>query len=128
MNYSSILTTDDKPIFVDTLCHLAACDGSFDDGEFLFIESLCLAIDTPKPPSKNAKNLEQILDEVQKISSPKAAHHLIKEMFFIAHSDGDLSDDEIIAISQIGLAMNVSLEEIQVISEWVIDELEDNLE
>ncbi len=49
-------------------------------------------------------------------------------MFFIAHSDGDLSDDEIIAISQIGLTMDISLEEIQKISEWVIDELENNLE
>ena len=85
-------------------------------------------ITTPAPTNKNAKTLEQIIDEVKNISSTGVAHHLIKEMFFIAHSDGDLSDDEIIAISQIGLAMDISLEEIQKISEWVIDELENNLE
>ncbi len=128
MDYTSDLSLKDKTIFVDTLCYLASCDGNFDDGEFLFIESLCLAMEVNPPARKGRKTFERILEDAKDISSIGIAHHLIKEMFFIAHYDGDLSDDEIIAISKIGLSMNMSLEEIQQISEWVIDNLEADIE
>jgi hypothetical protein len=66
---------------------------------------------------------EEIITQASLITNRLVALHLIKEICFLANSDGDLSDKEIVLIGKIGQAMNIELEKIQEISQWVVEKI-----
>ena len=45
-------------------------------------------------------------------------------MFYLGYEDGDLSDPEILFISKVGMALNIPLEKMEQISNWVIRGIE----
>ena len=45
-------------------------------------------------------------------------------MFYLGYEDGDLSDSEILFISKVGMALNIPLEKMEQISNWVIRGIE----
>ena len=49
---------------------------------------------------------------------------LIREMFYLGYEDGDLSDSEIVFISKVGIALNISIDKMEEISSWVIRGIE----
>ena len=66
---------------------------------------------------------EEIITQASLITNRQAALQLIKEACFLANSDGDLSDREILLIGKIGQAMNVELEKVEEISNWVVEKI-----
>ena len=69
------------------------------------------------------QDLEKVLADVAKIKNRHLALELIREMCMLSHVDNVLSDNETLIIGKIGLAMNVELEKIEQISNWIIDHI-----
>lgn len=120
------MSEEEKVIFLKILVALAKCDGNFEDEEKAFIKDSAIAfgltkehVDEILAPMTN----EEIINKAAKIKSRQAALQLIKEACLLANSDGDLSEEEIILIGKIGQAMNVELEKIEEISQWVVDRI-----
>ncbi len=120
------MSEEEKVIFLKILVALAKCDGNFEDEEKAFIKDSAIAfgltkehVDEILAPMTN----EEIINKAAKIKSRQAALQLLKEACLLANSDGDLSEDEIILIGKIGQAMNVELEKIEEISQWVVDRI-----
>lgn len=120
------MSEEEKIIFLKILISLANADNNFDDNEKAFIKDTALTF------GLNKSHIEEILKPVDKkiliqdaakITNRQAALHLIKEACLLANSDGDLSKEEILFIGQIGQAMNVELEKIEEISQWVIERI-----
>lgn len=126
MEYIELLSEEKKIAFMVALAHIGHADSDFDKEEEEFIKQ------TGRIIGIEEKNIEEIVrphtdDEVAKIVSVindrRASLELVREMCTIAHEDGDLADDETIAIAKIGLAMGVDLAKIEEISQWVIQGL-----
>ena len=120
------MSEEEKVIFLKILVALAKCDGNFEDEEKAFIKDSAIAfgltkehVDEILAPMTN----EEIINKAAKIKSRQAALQLIKEACLLANSDGNLSEEEIILIGKIGQAMNIELEKIEEISQWVVDRI-----
>ena len=116
----------EKIIFLKILVALARSDGNFDDEEKTFIKDAAIAfglnkshVDEILTPLSD----KEIVERAAEITNRQVALHLLKEACLLANSDGDLSDREIILIGQIGQAMNIELEKIEEISQWVVDRI-----
>ena len=128
MEYIKHLNIEQKIAFLAALAHVAHADSNLDEDERDFIKVSALMCGVG----------EEYLDEIFRIRTDeeteefvagklidrKACLMLVREMFTIAHADGDLSEEEIVAISGIGLSIGVSLEKLEAISQWVVDGIE----
>ena len=120
------MTDDAKVAYLKAFTRLAHADGSFDDSEKAFIKDLAENYVVPADRLEEiyaADNDEEIIKEVSAIKNRRAALELIKELCFLAHADDELTDDETLFIGRIGQAMNVELDKIEQISNWVIDKI-----
>lgn len=120
------MSQNEKIIFLKILVALARCDNNFDDEEKAFIKDSAITFGLSKeyideilaPMSET-----EIIESAAKITNRQAALQLIKEACLLVNSDGDLSEEEIILVGKIGQAMNVELEKIEEISQWVVDRI-----
>lgn len=120
------MTDDAKVAYLKAFTRLAHADGNFDDSEKAFIKDLAENYVVPAERLEEiyaADNDEEIIKEVSAIKNRRAALELIKELCFLAHADDELTDDETLFIGRIGQAMNVELDKIEQISNWVIDKI-----
>ncbi len=120
------MTDDAKVAYLKAFTRLAHADSSFDDSEKAFIKDLAENYVVPAERLEEiyaADNDEEIIKEVSAIKNRRAALELIKELCFLAHADDELTDDETLFIGRIGQAMNVELDKIEQISNWVIDKI-----
>ena len=120
------MSEEEKVTFLRVLVSLAKTDKNFNNDEKIFIKDTALIFGLNKShineilePISN----DELIKKASKITNRQAALHLIKEACFLANSDGDLSNEEIIFIGKIGQAMNVELEKIEEISQWVIEQI-----
>ena len=124
--YIDEMSIDERKSFLKILAHLAASDGNFDEKEKQFIKDLSTIFSINK---KDVSSIlepstdDEIIQEASNIKNRQAALQLIKEACLLANSDGDLSEQEVVFIGKIGQAMNVELEKIEQISQWVIDRI-----
>lgn len=125
MTLLNMMSDEDKLIFVKTLVRLADADGNIDEGEKEFITKLFKVFGLSETLADEIKATtdEEVIKLTANISSRQVAMELIKEMCMLANSDGDLSDREIVFIGKVGLAMNLELEKVEQISQWVIDRI-----
>ena len=113
--------------FLGTIAHLARVDGDFDGNEKQFFVDLAKPYNLSKDDAKEAirpRTEEEALALVKNITDPGFALVLIREMFYLGYEDGDLSDSEILFISKVGMALNIPLEKMERISNWVIRGIE----
>ena len=113
--------------FLGTIAHLARVDGDFDGNEKQFFVDLAKLYNLSKDDAKEAirpRTEEEALALVKTITDPGFALVLIREMFYLGYEDGDLSDSEILFISKVGMALNIPLEKMERISNWVIRGIE----
>ena len=125
-NFIIKLSEEEKIIFIKILVALARSDNDFDDDEKAFIKDIALTFGLNKSHIDEVfkpTSTQELINSAAKITNRQAALHLIKEACLLANSDGDLSNEEIIFIGKIGEAMNVELEKIEEISQWVIDRI-----
>ena len=107
---------EEKQAFFEALLALASADGGCDSDELEFIiENISQILE--------GQDLEKVLADVAKIKNRHLALELIREMCMLSHVDNVLSDNETLIIGKIGLAMNVELEKIEQISNWIIDHI-----
>ena len=124
--YIDEMSIDERKSFLRVLTHLASFDGNFDEKEKKFIKNLALIFGINKkdlPFILEQKSTDEIIKEASNIKNRQAALQLIKEACLLSNSDGDLSEQEVIFIGKIGQAMNIELEKIEQISQWVIDRI-----
>ena len=122
----SALNEGQKTVFLRALAHLAKSDGKFEKIEIEHIVKV--ADENGINADKIIKNIENdteaaILKDIKKIQARRVAMELIKEMFLLAHTDENLSDEEIVFIGKCGLAMGIEMAKIEQISNWVIDRI-----
>ena len=113
--------------FLGTIAHLARVDGEFDGNEKQFFVDLAKLYNLTKEEAKEAirpRSEEEALELVKTIKEKGFALVLIREMFYLGYEDGDLSDSEILFISKVGMALNIPLEKMEQISNWVIRGIE----
>ena len=125
-NYIAGMDESDKITFLKVLSVLAKSDGSFDENQKERIEdtAVMFGISADKIPSILQENSqEETIKKASEIKNRRVALALIREACFLANSDGDLKDEEILYIGKIGEAMGIDLEKIEQISQWVIDHI-----
>ena len=124
--YIDEMSIDERKSFLRILTHLAGFDGNFDEKEKQFIKDLAIIFGISKkdlPIILEPVPTDEIIKEASNIKNRQAALQLIKEACLLSNSDGDLSEQEVLFIGKIGEAMNVELEKIEQISQWVIDRI-----
>ena len=124
MAYLSMLSEDQRIVFMMALASLANADGKLDEEEKEFIRHVAVIYGVPASRVEEImliKNEEEVLEAVKIIDNRRAALELIKEMCVLAHADNELSDSETLLIGKVGQAMGIELEKIEQISQWVID-------
>ncbi|MCQ2915033.1 MAG: TerB family tellurite resistance protein [Alphaproteobacteria bacterium] len=118
---------DQRIAFLGTIAHLARVDGNFDGNEKQFFVDLAKLYNLTKDDAKEAikpRTEQQALELVKTIRDRSFALVLIRELFYLGYEDGDLSDPEILFISKVGMALNIPLEKMEQISNWVIRGIE----
>ncbi len=115
---------EEKQAFFEALLALASADGGCDSDELEFITEAAVSHGIENIPQiLEGQDLEKVLADVAKIKNRHLALELIREMCMLSHVDNVLSDNETLIIGKIGLAMNVELEKIEQISNWIIDHI-----
>ncbi len=121
-----LISEQDKIIFLRVLTALSKIDNHFSESEKDAIIDSAIMFGIPEskiPTIFNDASPDKVLSEAAQITDRCLALYLIKETCLIANIDGDLSDDEVIFIGKLGEAMNIELEKVEQISQWVLDYL-----
>ncbi len=127
MEFFENVDLNQRITFLATIAHLARVDGDFDGNEKQFFVDLAKLYNLTKDDAKEAirpRSDEEILSMVRGITDKGFALVLIREMFYLGYEDGDLSDSEILFISKVGMALEIPLEKMEKISNWVIRGIE----
>ena len=127
MEFFEDVDLDQRIAFLGAIAHLARVDGEFDGNEKQFFVDLAKLYNLSKEDAKEAirpRSEEDALASVKTITDRGFALVLIREMFYLGYEDGDLSDSEILFISKVGMALNIPLEKMEQICNWVIRGIE----
>lgn len=127
MEFFEDVDLEQRIAFLSVIAHLARVDGEFDNDEKQFFVDLAKLYNLTKDQAKEAirpRTEAEILSRVKTITNRGFALVLIREMFYLGYEDGDLSDPEILFISKVGMALNIPLEKMEQISNWVIRGIE----
>ena len=125
-SFITLMSEQEKIAFLKILVALASCDDNFDDDEKAYVKETAIVFGLNKD---NVEEIlkpisdEEIIAQASLITERQAALQLLKEACFLANSDGDLSDKEILLIGKIGQAMNIELEKVEEISNWVVEKI-----
>ena len=125
-NYINKMNNEQKIIFLKILVALASADNKFKNSERDFIKDMVIIFGLPKESVSEILTPlsdDELIMQASKINDRQVALQLIKEACLLANSDGDFSDREILLIGKIGQSMNIELEKIEQISQWIIDRL-----
>lgn len=125
-NFTARMNDEDKIAFLKALSILAKADHHFDDDQKEKIQDTALTFGISAeriPEILQEESQEEVLQRVSQIKNRHVALALIREMCFLANSDRDLSDEEVMFIGKAGEAMGIELEKIEQISQWVIDHI-----
>ena len=120
------LDEDARLAYLMAFTRLACADGSFDENEKRFIKNLAHTYQISEAKVSEifeTRSDDEIIENIKKIKSRRVALQLIKELCILAHADDVLTDEETLFIGRIGQALNVELDKIEQISNWVIDKI-----
>ncbi len=120
------LDEETRVAYLKAFVRLACADGYFDENEKRFVKNLAKTYEISENRLDEVLNCEDddaIIEEVKKIKNRRIALELIKELCVLAHADDVLTDEETLFIGRVGQAMNVELDKIEQISNWVIDKI-----
>lgn len=113
-----------KTVFLKALLFASKVDGQVDDSEIQYIKKMA-----SKYKVSDIKKIfeptteEGLLSELACLTERQWALELVKELFRLAHEDDDLGDEEVLFIGRVGKALNLEIEKVEQISNWVIDYL-----
>ena len=113
-------------IFLKILAQLASSDGQLQQEEKEFIQMVARSYGIEGEKLQQlliSEDEEEVVKIAAEITNRKVALQIIKEMCLLAHSDENLSEKETLLIGKVAKAMNVELEKVAQISQWVIDRI-----
>lgn len=123
-SYLNTASAEEKNVFFQVLLHLADADGFIDKNEITFIKKTAQSQGiTDLNVLEDFKDEDKILQKVKIIKNRHLAMELIREMCMLSHIDNILSDEETLFIGKVGIALNIEMEKIEQISNWVIDHI-----
>ena len=122
--YLDKATAVQKKVFFQALVCLSGIDGHTDKEEIDYIAGIAnkYNIDNFTEICK-FKDDKEIIENAKVINNRHLALELLRQLCTLAHVDNVLSDEETLFIGKIGLAMNIEIEKIEQISEWVVEGL-----
>lgn len=126
MDSLATLNEDQQIAYLKALSYLSKVDGQVDEAEQEFLKDMAVLHGISNDRLKdimNEEDIEDVIHSVQKITNRRACLELVKDMCVLAHSDDELSDEEVLFIGRVGQAMGVSLDKIEQISKWIIDRI-----
>ena len=116
----------EKATFVAILGYAARLNG-LTDNEVDFINKIASDFNLTEEENKSAikeRNEIEIISILKYIVNPQTKLKLIRELFFLGYADGNLSNEEVLFVSKVANALNIPVETIEKISDWVIRGLE----
>lgn len=120
------LDEDTRVAYLQAFSRLAGVDGNFDESEKRFVKNLARTYQVENRRLDEILNClgdEEIIEKVKQINNRRVSLELIKELCILAHADDVLTDGETLLIGRIGQAMDIELDKIEQISNWVIDKI-----
>jgi len=120
----NLLSEDQKVAFLKTLLFASKIDDDVDDNEIKFIKKMAT-----KYKVENVRKIfepikeRDLLIEIGCLRIRRIALELIKELFRLGHTDGELGDEEILFIGRVAQTLGVEVKKIEQISRWVIDHM-----
>ncbi len=117
------LNEEQKIIFLKALAYMAKIDGRLNEDEIKYIKDIAAEYQISQSTEIFDFKEEEFFNQIKKLNNRRICLELIKELCFLGHSDSDLSDEEVLFIGKIGAAMNIGLEKIEQISNWVVDKI-----
>ena len=118
-----MLNENQRLAFLCAFVKMANIDGDFDNRERQFILDIALdlGLDTHIIDDL-CENLDEskVVKLVSCIDDRIVALELIKILCLLSHTDGVISDSETLFIGDIAQSMNVELDKVEQISEWVL--------
>lgn len=118
------LSQEQKLVFLKALLFLSKVDGTIDKDEIKYIKKVARKFKIENPERVFALGTEaDLLNELQVISERRVAMELIKELCTLGHADSHLTDDEILFIGHVAMSLNIDLQKVEEINNWVIDKL-----
>ncbi|MBO6290146.1 MAG: TerB family tellurite resistance protein [Alphaproteobacteria bacterium] len=117
-------TPAQKKVFFQALVCLSGIDGRTDPEEIDYIAKIAHKYNVDNfAEICNFKNDKEVIENARIIDSRPLALELLRKLCMLAHVDSVLSDEETLFIGKIGRAMNVEMDKIEQISEWVVERL-----
>lgn len=126
MDSLASLNEEQQIAYLKALSYLSKVDGDVDEAEQEFLRDMAVlhGVSSERLNEILTNNdVEEVINSVKKITARRAALELVKDMCVLAHSDDELSDEEVLFIGRVGQAMNVSLDKVEEISRWIIDRI-----
>lgn len=117
---------NEKAAFLAVLNHAAHLNG-VTDAEVNFINDIADQFEVTDQEitfASQPRTEDEIIELSLYITNPKTQLNLIKELFFLGYSDGNLSDEEVIFISKLSNALGIADDVLERISQWVIQGIE----
>ena len=118
------MTEFQRVAFLKALAVMAGTDGSFDAHEQDFIINIGTVFGLSTAEINDALGnvtVQAVLEGASQIKDRQIALEWLKELCLLAHTDNELSDQEVLFLGKIGEAMGIELSKIEEISSWVID-------
>ena len=118
--------SEEKIAFLSAL-HFAAALNEVTEEESDFIAALASEFGATEEETAQAmetRTKEQVLDMLSIFVDKKHRMELIKELFFLGYADGNLSDEELAFVAEVGNKMGVDDNVMEDISRWVIAGIE----
>lgn len=122
-NNLNIAGKDEKTAFITILCMLCAIDGKIKNEEVEYIEELAEKMQIDILPTFFEYPKELCVCKAARIKNRRFALELLKNMFALAYTDENFSDEEGQFICTISEALKVEPQKVSEISSWIIDRI-----
>ena len=119
-------TSEEKVAFLAAL-HFASTLNGVTEEEQEFIATLAHELNVGEEEIKSAtetRSKEQVMDMLDVFTGKRHSLELIKELFFLGYADGNLSEEELTFVADVGNKIGVDEDVLEDISRWVIAGIE----
>lgn len=124
--YVSLLSTDEKVLFLRIIIKIIGIDGRIDDVEKNFIKELAKQYCVPAeygPQIHAPCTTDELIKQASQMLDRRKSLYLIKELLAVANTDNEFTEDEIEFVIAMAKALHIEDEKIVAINQLIIDRL-----
>ena len=123
-SFTKEIEKEQRITFMVVIAYLGRIDGELNEERFYDLAMTHNLSEDEMAAAHYEQSEDEVLSLLFHIQNPSLALVLIRELFYFGYDDGDLSDEKILFISKVGQALNIPIEKMEQISEWVIKGIE----